>query len=148
MSSFIKVTLVKDTISPDLARKARALGPDGRQAILLALGAELVSITQGAFKDSALRPLVWPALKSRKGMPLIKTQQMLRGIHISELTSEHVTVQPTVPYAVHHQLGAPKAHIPPRPFFPFTPGASEPVAFAKARLDAVARAAIERLLTG
>lgn len=149
MSEFIKVTLVKDTISPDLARKARALGPEGRRAVLRALGAELLSITQGAFKDTALRPLVWPPLKFRKGgMPLIKTGQMMRGIHIAELTDDHVTVQPSVPYAVYHQLGAPKAHIPPRPYFPFTPGSSDPVAWAKTRLDAIAKAAVDRLLKG
>ena len=145
MSSTIKVTLVRDTVTPDLQRMANQLGDAGRSQVLRAMGAEAIAITQGAFKNASLRPLAWPPLKYRVGMPLIKTQQLVRGIHISELTADYVKISPSVDYAVHHQLGAPKAHIPPRPFFPFTPN-GHIVAFAHRRIEEVARAALRRLL--
>jgi len=152
--SDITVTLIRDEISPELQRIARELSGAGRRRVLQVLGAGLVNLTQQAFKDASLRPLPWPPLKYRKefnaagkriGIPLVKTGQLMRGIHISELTEDHVTVQPTVPYAIYHQLGAPKAHIPPRPFFPVTEN-QQFTPLARERLDAIFRASVERIL--
>jgi phage virion morphogenesis protein len=146
--------IVRDDITPDLKRLARQLSGPGRRQVLRAMGAEAVAITQQAFKDASVRPMAWPPLKYRRefnnagkriAMPLIKTGQLMRGIHISELTDDHVSISPSVPYAAVHQLGSRTAHIPARPFFPFTPdGAVTPL--GRQRIEAVARAAIERLL--
>jgi phage gpG-like protein len=143
--SDVEVKVVRDEISPDLERMARALSGPQRRQVLRAMGAEAVAITQGAFKNAALRPLPWPPLKYRTGMPLIKTQQLLRGIHISALDSDSVTIQPSVFYAIYHQLGARKAHIPPRSFFPFDLNGRVTPLGAR-RIEEVARAAIERML--
>lgn len=154
MSDDIRIRQVRDEITPELQRLAQQLSGAGRRQVLRAMGAEAVAITQQAFKDASLRPMAWPPLKYRRefnnagkriAMPLIKTGQLMRGIHISELTDAHVQISPSVPYAAAQQLGSTKAHIPPRPFFPFSPdGILLP--FAHQRIEAVARAAIERLL--
>jgi phage gpG-like protein len=134
--------IVRDDITPDLQRLAQQLSGPGRRQVLRAMGAEAVAITQGAFKNAALRPSPWAPLKYRPGMQLIKTQQLMRGIHISELTSDHVRIQPSVAYAVYHQLGKGRML---RPFFPFDAnGAMTPL--GRQRIHEVACAAIQRLL--
>ena len=144
MSDAIKVRCVRDEITPDLARLARQLSGPGRRAVLKLMGAEALSITQNAFHNASLRPISWPPLKHPTGRkPLIKTGQLMHGIHISELTENHVKIAPSVPYAVFHQLGT--RHIPPRPFFPFT-ASGVLLPSAHQRIEGVARAAIERLL--
>lgn len=129
----MRITVVThDPLTPKLRKLALSLGPDGRRGVLRAMGTALVAFTQEAFRNPANRPLRWDKLKGplrpdgtrgppRDGTPLLKTRMLMTNIHIAELSDKSVSVAAAQDYGVHHQFGAPKAKIPPRPFFPFHP---------------------------
>lgn len=129
----------KDTISPALARLAR--GVQDKKPILEAMGLQLVSLTQRAFNEAALRPAPWPAKRDGTPATLRKNQVLVRSIRITEITTDSVTVATDRPYAAIHQRGgvikpkrpdgvlvfeiggkkifAKRVVMPARPFFPF-----------------------------
>lgn len=60
----------------------------------------------------------WKPLLYRKGgRPLVDTGK-LRGSLRARVTSDGFEISTSVPYAKHHQFGAPKANVPARPFLP------------------------------
>jgi phage gpG-like protein len=138
---------ITDTISPKL-RKLGTTTPALRQAVLEAMGLQLVSLTKRAFNDASLRAAPWPPHKRPRGNQLLKRSGALfQSIRIASLTDRSVTVASDRPYAAVHQLGSAKSSgrgsgIPARPFFPvlngkFTLQATERLrAIAQARLDA------------
>lgn len=138
---------IRDKITPALAKAAK--GIHDKRPILEAMGLAIVSITQRAFSDSALRPKPWPARKKPAPHSLLrKSGALWHSIRISELSNESVTVGSDRVYAAIQQFGSSKksgrgSGIPARPFFPFigqdklTPIAAEKV--KKAALVKIAK---------
>jgi phage gpG-like protein len=160
---------IRDTITPDLRRKIAAL--QNRRPVLQAMGAQLVSITVRAFRDSALRAMPWPPKRDGKSATLYKTGALKHSIRVVEVTNDSVTVGSDRPYAAIHQVGGrtkpheilakyrnalawpggahpvkrvnhPGSNIPARPFFPFKPDGTPT---SQAVVDAVGRKAAEIL---
>ncbi len=159
-----QIRVVKDDMTPDLAKKLKAVKDP--EPIWRAVGTQLVSLTKRAFRDSSLRQTAWPAKRSGDPSNLIFKGVLLSSIRITALDAKSVTIGTDRKYAAIHQLGgvirpkkgkalvftiggrtifAKKVTIPARPFFPFTPdGALAPVAqgpfadiFAKATAKAL-----------
>lgn len=143
----------RDTISPTLARQARAI--KDRRPILEAMGAEFTSLTKRAFADAALRPATWPPLKPatlarKKGSMLRESGALWHSIRITALTSSSVTVGSDRVYAAIQQLGGEikrgqvVIRIPARPYMPILGGKITPA--ARQKIEAVAKRKIELLL--
>ncbi len=149
----ISYTIVSDTVTPDLkARLARVQNPE---TALRRMGEELVEWAQKAFTVPSKRPAVWPGLspktlakkkKEKHGSkPLIASGTLARSPRVVSVTRNEVVVGSDravgkhSPYslAAIHQLGAPRRHIPARPFFPFQNGQTMPA--ARARITAILR---------
>lgn len=96
---------IEDKISPHLARQARALAD--RRPMLEGMGLALVSMTQRAFQDSALRPASWAPVKKGglKNAPLRLSGALYQSIKLSGLNNNSVTVSSDRRYAAIHQLG-------------------------------------------
>ena len=147
----ISYTIVSDTVTPDLkARLARVQNPE---PALRRMGEVLVNWARQAFRVPSKRPAAWPPLsdrtlvqKKKKGYgskPLIASGLLARSPRVVSVTRNEVTVgsdRAAGPYslAAIHQLGAPRRHIPARPFFPFQNGHTMPE--ARARVTEVLRA--------
>jgi phage gpG-like protein len=146
----LKVTKVRDTIKPDLARKLRAA--QNPQKVLRAMGTVFSSLATRAFNEAGLRPTPWAPLKpetlrakAAKGHSegvLKATGTLMRSPRVTSVTNKTVKVGSDRKYAAYHQLGT-KNGLPPRPFFPvdangkLTPRATTLVnAAAKRALDA------------
>jgi phage gpG-like protein len=133
--------LTRNTISPDLLKRARAVS--NKRPLLLAMGTAAVGVGKQAFTDSAARPMTWPARKdTRKTHPLLllsgNLEASLRGDRVS---GDTVTITSNTPYAATHQLGSEDGHVPARPFLPFFPnGQLSP--FGKVRVERALRAAL------
>lgn len=59
----------------------------------------------------------WKELKYRVGKPLVLSGKLSKSFTAS-VTGDGFVVTAGVPYAVHHQFGAPRANVDARPFFP------------------------------
>lgn len=153
-----EVKIIRNTISPELARLIRAC--KNPKSVLGAMGLAGVSLTKRAFNDASLRPLPWPPLKnaSPKGKrakstgrfvktgahaPLKKSGALWQSPRITEIGTNFVKFGTDRPYAKYHQFGT--KHIPARPFFPFdASGKMTPTALQK--VEAAARKALSKLL--
>lgn len=138
----LQITIRTNTLSPRLARAARAVSD--RRPILEAMGTQLVSLTKRAFNDSSLRAATWPPKKDGSPSRLKLTGALYQSIRIANLTNTSVTVASDRPYAAAHQLGSAKKGLPPRPFFPFLSGRIIPSAAAK--VEATARRKLNSIL--
>lgn len=113
----------RDQISPDIARKLRAV--ENPQPALQAAGLVIESLAKRAFKEPALRPSPWAALsaatikekqRQRKSTAiLIRDAILIRSPRITSLTRTGVTIGTDRPYAKYHQAGKGAMY---RPFFP------------------------------
>ena len=115
-----EVTKIKDTITPDLQRKLKAM--QDRTPYLKAMGTAVVSLAQRAFTDEGLRPSTWEKRKvePKDGhAPLIESGALRKSIRISSVTNKEVTISSDRPYAAAHQFGYPEHNLPARPFLPF-----------------------------
>jgi len=116
-ASFVKI---KDTISPELLRMAKAASDP--KPLLEAMGTAVVSMAQRAFTDEGLRPSTWdkrdPEPKDGHAL-LIKSGRLRKSIRISAVTKTEVTISSDAPYAAAHQFGCPEHNLPARPFLPF-----------------------------
>lgn len=160
----ITVTLIHNTISPDLTKRLKAAA--NRRGILRSVGTELVSVTKRAFAEPSLRPSAWAPRKSGGSHSLLrKSGTLSRSPRLVALTDSAVTIGSDRPYAAIHQLGGqtrphmirpkkkkalawpggpgprkavkhPGSKIPARPFFPFTPGGQLTVP-ARLRVEAI-----------
>ncbi len=144
----------RDLLTPELRRLARRVAD--RKPILKAMGLALVEWTKDSFKQPARRPAPWDGLKGRlkrdgtrgpprDGTPLLKSRALATHIHVEQLTHDCMTVAPAQDYGIHHQLGAPRANIPPRPFFPFD-SSGRMMQAARDRIRAAAAAKLRTLL--
>ena len=143
----VRLTQVKDLISPDLARRLKRASD--KQGLHEAMGIAIVSITKRAFNSAALRPSSWAALRSGAAATLRKSGTLAKSISVEPATADGVTVGSDRLYAAIHQLGGktkphiirpkngkalnipgigmrklvhhPGSDIPARPFFPFYP---------------------------
>jgi phage gpG-like protein len=137
----LSLKLVRDGISPSLAKKVRAGG--NPQLALRAAGEVLVQMAKRSFDEPSLRPAPWAPLKTStvlakakagKSSSILKASgTMWRSFRVIGVDATRVTVGSDRPYAGFHQLGT--QHIPARPFFPITPQ-GKLTAAAKARVEA------------
>ena len=129
----MNVKLTTDTIAPSLRRllaKAENAEPAMRAAATV-----VTSMARDAFTNEAVRPSAWAPLRpftlARKAelgygsKPLIASGVLARSPRTIETSRTHALVGSDrrvgdYSLAAIHQLGAPKAHVPPRPFFPFS----------------------------
>lgn len=107
---------IRDTITPDLRRRAEAAGD--KRPLLLAMGTAVKSLGQQAFSDAAKRPTTWaPRKDQKKTHPLLLESGTLETSLRVEVESSRVIIESDRPYAAIHQLGG--EHIPARPYLPF-----------------------------
>ena len=128
----MNVKITTDTISPSMRRwlaKVQNAAPAMRAAATV-----VTSMARDAFTNEQIRPSAWdplrPSTLARKAAqgygskPLIASGTLARSPRTIEVSQTHALVGSDrragdYSLAAIHQLGAPKAHIPPRPFFPF-----------------------------
>lgn len=120
-----RLTLVRDTLTPDLKKKLRAAR--NPQPALRAMGTVFASLATRAFNEPSLRPVAWKPLKdetvkekARRGLSegvLKATGALMRSPRIVGITKTTVRVGTDRRYASFHQLGV-KGSLPARPFFP------------------------------
>jgi phage gpG-like protein len=86
--------------------------------ITKAIGGEFLDLTLEGFTSSR-DPYgnAWADLKYRDGQPLRDKGHLASGFNL-QVSDLQFTIQNPVKYGVHHQFGAPKAHIPARPMLP------------------------------
>lgn len=99
----LQVRIIKDELSPAAAKLDAALHSLG--PILEAVGLQVVSITQRAFRDESLRAAPWPAKRSGQPSNLIESGTLRRSIRITNLSGTSVTVGSDRIYAAIHQFG-------------------------------------------
>lgn len=164
--------LTRNTISPSLQRRARAL--KDRRPLLRTMGEYTVQHTKRAFNEPALRPSPWPALYSGKPSRLRKNNVLHRSPRLISVDNGKALVGSDRPYAAIHQLGGqtrahvirakngkalawpgikhpvkqvnhPGSKIPARPYFPFRKN-GRPTAAFKTRLNKVVKTKLDQML--
>lgn len=146
----------RDAITPALLDKVkRAKNP---QRALEAMGLAVVSLAKRNFTMPAARPAAWAPLKpatvkakkraGRSENPLQRTGTLAKSPRVTNVTRSKVTVGSDRKAGSHslaaiHQLGAPKAKIPARPFFPFNGSTGSPTPKAAKLIKEAARASLE-----
>lgn len=164
--------LTRNTISPSLQRRARALRD--RKPLLRTMGEYTVQHTKRAFNEPALRPSSWPALHSGKPSRLRKNNVLARSPRVIAVDNGKALVGSDRKYAAIHQLGGqtrphvirarngkalawpgmrhpvkqvnhPGSKIPARPFFPFNKS-GRPTAAFKAKLNKVVKRRLDQML--
>lgn len=93
----------RDLVSPRAARMTERLA--NTQPLMLSIGVQIVSITQRAFRDSALRPTPWPAKRDGSAATLYKDGPLRQSIRVTSVSAGSVTVGSDRPYAAIHQFG-------------------------------------------
>lgn len=112
----MSLILIKDGISPDLQKRARAAGD--KKPLLLAMGQSIKALGIQAFTDSTKRPEYWAPRKDDLPHALLQKSTMLRkSLRGDVIQGDSVIISSDRPYAATHQLG--RDHIPARPFLPF-----------------------------
>lgn len=107
---------IRDGISPDLVRRARAAGD--KRPLLQAMGQAVKSLGVQAFTDPAKRAQAWaPRLDDLPHALLQKSTMLRKSIRVTGLSADTVRIGSDRPYAATHQLG--RDGIPARPFLPF-----------------------------
>lgn len=129
----LSIHLQTDTLTPDLRRRLRKV--EDPEPALRRAGEIVADMAIDAFTNPAVRPDEWsplkPATLERKAAlgygssPLIASGALAHSPRIIEASRNYVLVGSdrkagAWSLAGIHQLGAPRAHIPPRPFFPFS----------------------------
>lgn len=129
----MKLFVKTDTMTPELQGMIRKLS-DPSDA-LMAVGKDVADAARDAFTNPAMRPSAWaplkPATLARKekmkygSAPLVASGALARSPRVIYTVNKDTVVvgsdRRAGPYslAAIHQLGAPKANIPARPFFSF-----------------------------
>lgn len=148
----MKITVKTDTITPAIGNLRMKLADP--EPALLEVGESIAAMATEAFSNPGLRPESWPPLKpetlARKAKkkygsePLVASGALARSPRvvrtISYSANEHSVVvgsdrrAGSYSLAGIHQLGAPKANIPARPFFPFSAdGKATPAAIGRVK---------------
>jgi phage gpG-like protein len=170
----MKITLraTRNTISPSLQRRARAL--KNKKPLLRTMGEYGKQWTKRAFNEPALRPAPWPNLASGKPARLRKDQLLSKSPDIKFIDNRKVIIGSDRKYAAIHQLGGhtgarvirpkkkkalfwpgakhpvkqvrhPGSRIPARPYFPFLKSGRVSPAFRRS-LQNVVRTRLNQLL--
>jgi len=114
-----------------LATLAARLSPPGE------LLAPAVPIVAGAIErnfDEEGRPLPWPSLvpatlrRKPAGLKILERSGRLRRSIQTRTESSRLVASTDLPYAAAHQFGAPRRHLPARPFLVLTPTDTEAIA--------------------
>ena len=128
----VTVTRTSNLLGPSLAKKIQTCKNPVKAH--RAMGLAVVSLAQRAFTQPGLRPSAWAPLKpatlkakQRKGYgtkPLISSGALAHSPRIVAANARGVEVGSDRQAGTHslaaiHQLGAPDAHIPARPVWPF-----------------------------
>jgi phage gpG-like protein len=159
MSTAARMTITQDTLSPAIRRAASRLADT--TPLVEAMCLAILSFSQRAFSQSALRAAAWPNLADGSAARLRRSGQLWKGLHVADVGSRSGRVGVNAIYGAVHQFGAvirPKqpggrlafpmggktvfaksVRIPARPFLPFQPS-GEPTAQAATAV----RAAVER----
>ena len=126
---------IKDTISPDLARRARAAGEKAPH--LRAMGQAVKALGIQAFTDASKRPAMWQPRKDDKPHPLLIRSKpgLADSIRVEPPGGDTVRIVSDKPYAAIHQLGG--DDIPARPFLPF---------YKSGQITELGKEAVERAL--
>ena len=164
--------LTRNTISPSLQRRARALRD--RKPLLRTMGEYAVQHTKRAFNEPALRPAPWPALYSGKAARLRKNNVLARSPRLITVDNGKALIGSDRKYAAIHQLGGqtrahvirakngkalawpgmkhpvkqvnhPGSKIPARPYFPFRKD-GRPTPQFRTRLNKVVKTKLDQLL--
>lgn len=143
----VTYTIVSDTVTPDLrARLARVQNPE---PALRKMGDKLAEWAKKAIGAPSMRPAPWPELSTKTlakkkkmgygNKPLRASGELYRSIRVVSVSRSEVVIGSDretkkgsgISLAAIHQLGAPRRHIPARPFFPFQNGHTMPEAQAQ-----------------
>lgn len=125
----MNITITQDGITPALSDALKKVR-DNRD-LMFSLGTLVANFAKDAFRNQDKRPRQWaplrPATVRRKGMgtrPLIDKGVLVRSPRVVAFKPGEALVGSdrkvgTYSLAAIHHYGAPRAHIPARPFFPF-----------------------------
>lgn len=148
----VSLRIKTDTFTADLKSKIRKL--ENPEEALRAAGEKVAAMAKQAFSDPGLRPEPWaplkPATLARKAKkkygsePLVASGALARSPRVIRTESAGFSDKAVIvgsdrragshSLAGIHQLGAPKANIPARPFFPFdASGRATPTAIARVK---------------
>lgn len=159
----LKITKIKDTLSPDLHRLYKK--SQDKKPFHEAMGLAVESIAKRSFNQASLRIKPWPNLASGKAARLRKSGTLAKSVR-SVVTEQGVAIGSDRKYAAIHQLGGktkphiirpkhgkalaipglgffakvnhPGSKIPARPFIPI--GKNGPSPEAKKRINEAVRA--------
>lgn len=128
------LTKIRDTISPDLRRRAQAAAD--KRPHLTAMATAVVGLGKQAFSDASKRPQAWAPRQDSKPHPLLMLSGTLEtSLRQLSLSANQVTIGSDRPYAATHQLG--RDAIPARPYLPF---------YKSGQMTALGRERVERAL--
>lgn len=128
----VKLTIKSDAVTPDLKRRLRKV--EDPTVALRKAGVAVVGLAVRAFTDDSVRPTAWAPLaaatlvkKAKMGRgsnPLIASGTLSKSPRVIAANKKFARVGSdrlagSYSLAAIHQLGAPGANIPARPFFPF-----------------------------
>ena len=126
----MKIVVEMDTITPDLKLRLGRLERPG--PALRDIGQLAANWGRDAFRNASKRPQAWAPLKPAtvkkkkgRGTPLVLHGVLKRSPRLASWNDKEAVVvadretEKGHSIAAIHQLGAPKARIPPRPFMPF-----------------------------
>ena len=168
----ISLRATRNTISPSLQRRARALRD--RRPLLRTMGEYTVQHTKRAFNEPALRPAPWPNLTSGKPSRLRKNNVLARSPRLLTVDNGKALIGSDRKYAAIHQLGGrtrahvikakrgkalhwpgakhpvkqvnhPGSKIPARPYFPFRSN-GKPTPQFRDRLNKVVKRKLDQML--
>lgn len=132
----MNVRLVRDTVTPDMASKARMLSPIARRAVLAAMARSFAAMTREPMGASGKhRPQPWAPLSEAYAKRIGRTEPTLvmtaservaegkdaasphlrDSVQVQSVTPERAVVGADIEYAAAHQLGS---GVPPRLYFP------------------------------
>jgi len=139
MSAAAKMQITRNTLTPALRAAAARLR--STRPVVEAMCLAVLSISQRAFSQSALRAAPWPNLSDGSAARLRRSGQLWKGLHVAGVGERSGLVGVNAIYGAVHQFGATirpksgkslvfrlggktvfarKVTIPARPFLPFS----------------------------
>ena len=118
----MSIRKIRDGITPDLKRKARALNDAGKKRALQAMGLATASLAMQAFTQPGARAAQWAPRKDDLPHALLQKSTTLRKSLVVRASATSAVISSDRPYAAVHQFGSQSKNIPARPFLPFDKG--------------------------
>jgi phage gpG-like protein len=124
----IRVSIRRDSLTPDLRRRLRAV--KNKAPLLKAVADVLSQTAKGAFNDPQLRPTSWPAKKDGSPATLRRDQLLARSPRTVSTTPKRAILGSDRRYAAVHQFGSRPGGrgIPARRYMPFIDRRPTPLA--------------------